>query len=487
MVAAVTGLPPGESEQISAFLKPGVSCRVEGRLCAKRTREPSALHCCADSLQARATQSARCDGRTWPWTCQPRRLLSHRCPHMSSDVAGSGTQLPKTSPVGLCRTHSSAPRVQQQRQLARPRGAGPRTCQWNRSSPAGPALHDVGGSFCKSCRWATPNAGQEQGARRTDRGSVCCVCGCGERPDPLGRERGREERSRALPRPSAPRRSRSRLPILTHLQLFLNALGRHGPTAGERTLRVLSSRLLPVRWPSRWGEGLFKMGARVLLSCRRAAGVRVPLCAQGQLCGALQLCDAVCRGSARRSCYCGSVAPQGQRGREGSSEGAGLVQGGAAALNAQYHRARPRAAAGGAVPCTGSGIVLLAPGHAFAMPPAATTAPCTVLSCPAWRPHDARCVVVNVDPSATSTTTFSSQMPHCTTLQHVPWQSSTQAVRAWRSAMPCGLIQEAVAARPRQPKRGVCRTTDDNKAVSHGGGAGAVWLVRDEWMSGERG
>lgn len=23
-------------------------------------------------------------------------------------------------------------------------------CQWNRSSPAGPALHDVGGSFCRS-------------------------------------------------------------------------------------------------------------------------------------------------------------------------------------------------------------------------------------------------------------------------------------------------------------------------------------------------
>ena len=30
-----------------------------------------------------------------------------------------------------------------------PRRRG-RTCQWNRSSPAGPALHDVGGSFCKS-------------------------------------------------------------------------------------------------------------------------------------------------------------------------------------------------------------------------------------------------------------------------------------------------------------------------------------------------
>jgi hypothetical protein len=23
-------------------------------------------------------------------------------------------------------------------------------CQWNKSSPVGPALHDVGGSFCKS-------------------------------------------------------------------------------------------------------------------------------------------------------------------------------------------------------------------------------------------------------------------------------------------------------------------------------------------------
>jgi len=25
------------------------------------------------------------------------------------------------------------------------------TCQWKRSSPAGPALHEVGGSFCRSC------------------------------------------------------------------------------------------------------------------------------------------------------------------------------------------------------------------------------------------------------------------------------------------------------------------------------------------------
>ena len=33
---------------------------------------------------------------------------------------------------------------------------GPQTCQWNRSSPAGPALHDVGGSFCKSYRVGRP-------------------------------------------------------------------------------------------------------------------------------------------------------------------------------------------------------------------------------------------------------------------------------------------------------------------------------------------
>ena len=33
----------------------------------------------------------------------------------------------------------------------RPR-RGTLTCQWNRSSPAGPALQDVGGSRCKSCK-----------------------------------------------------------------------------------------------------------------------------------------------------------------------------------------------------------------------------------------------------------------------------------------------------------------------------------------------
>ena len=33
------------------------------------------------------------------------------------------------------------------------------TCQWNRSSPVGPALHDVGGSFWRSCR----RAGQSRG------------------------------------------------------------------------------------------------------------------------------------------------------------------------------------------------------------------------------------------------------------------------------------------------------------------------------------
>jgi len=59
--------------------------------------------------------------------------------------------------------------------LTRHRG---RTCQWKRSSPAGPALQEVGGSFCKSCE--NQAASEHQAASQTSK--------CG-RPQVLRRAR----------------------------------------------------------------------------------------------------------------------------------------------------------------------------------------------------------------------------------------------------------------------------------------------------------
>ena len=66
------------------------------------------------------------------------------------------------------------------------------TCQWNRSSPAGPAEHDVGGSFCRSC---SSCGGRKRGVSAVVRGprrarwapaerakGCAAVCAPGPRP-----------------------------------------------------------------------------------------------------------------------------------------------------------------------------------------------------------------------------------------------------------------------------------------------------------------
>lgn len=78
---------------------------------------------------------------------RPRGVPSH--PHPSTTAAGNATT---AGTVGWVWAHE---RVRQREGLlsALPIGrfSFSLTCQWNRSSPAGPAEHDVGGSFCRSC------------------------------------------------------------------------------------------------------------------------------------------------------------------------------------------------------------------------------------------------------------------------------------------------------------------------------------------------